>query len=63
MEFSREIKSSGDVVGFLLIRKLLAMLEWLKMAMDNKKEFNGLKFWEQFTKEKDYKDIRTYVEK
>lgn len=29
--------------------------------MDNKKEFPGLQFWEQFTKEKDYKDIRTYV--
>lgn len=33
------------------------------MSMDNKKEFQGLQCWEQFTREKDYKDIRTYVEK
>ena len=39
------------------------MLEWLKQSMDNKKEFEGLTYWDQFIKEKDYKDIRAYVQK
>jgi len=39
------------------------MLETLKLAMDNKKEFPNLAYWNEFTREKDYKDIRIYVEK
>lgn len=60
MDRGKEIKVA-DAIGYLLVRKLLNMLEWLKNSMDNKKEFPGLLCWEQFVKEKDYKDIRTYV--
>ncbi len=60
MDRGKEIKVA-DAIGYLLVRKLLNMLEWLKNSMDNKKEFPGLKYWEEFVKEKDYKDIRTYV--
>jgi hypothetical protein len=46
---NKEVKFA-DVVGYLLIRKLLAMLEWLKKKMDDKKAFEGLNYWEQFTR-------------
>jgi hypothetical protein len=36
MDMGKEVKSA-DVIGYLLIRKLLNMLEWLKQSMDNKK--------------------------
>lgn len=36
MEKGKEIKVA-DTVGYLLVRKLLNMLEWLKTSMDNKK--------------------------
>ena len=31
--------------------------------MDNKKYFDGMVYWEQFVNEKDYRDIRAYIEK
>ena len=31
--------------------------------MDNKKYFEGMEYWDQFIHEKDYKDIRSYIEK
>ena len=62
MDRWKDIKIA-DVIGYLLVRTLLAMLEWLKTKMDDKREFVGLKYWEEFIREKDYKDIRTYVEK
>lgn len=59
---NQNIKFS-DVVGYLLIRKLLTLLEWLKERMDNRKHFPTMEFWELFVYEKDYHDIRSYVEK
>jgi hypothetical protein len=44
MDRGKEIKVA-DAIGYLLVRKLLNMLEWLKNSMDNKKEFPGLFFW------------------
>ena len=62
MSMGQEIKF-GDVVGYLLIRKLLERLEWLKNSMDNKKYFEGMDYWDLFVGEKDYRDIRAYIEK
>lgn len=49
MDRGKEIKIA-DAIGYLLVRKLLGMLEWLKTKMDDKKEFPGLKYWEEFIK-------------
>lgn len=53
----------SDIAGYMLIRKLLSLLEWLKGKMDDKKEFAGMDYWELFVKTKDYQDIRNYIEK
>ena len=45
MSMGQEVKF-GDVIGYLLIRKLLERLEWLKVSMDNKKHFEGMEHWE-----------------
>ncbi len=31
--------------------------------MDNKKEFERMVYWDQFINQKDYRDIRAYIEK
>ena len=59
---NQNIKFS-DIVGYLLIRKLLTLLEWLKERMENKTQFPEMEHWELFLYEKDYHDIRSYVEK
>lgn len=51
----------ADVIGILLVRKLLNMLEWLTTNMDKSKEFPEFNYWEEFTKERDFKDIKAYV--
>lgn len=38
------------------------LLVELKKAMGCKTSFEGMEYWELFTKEKDYKDIRNYIE-
>lgn len=53
----------ADAIGILLVRKLLNMLEWLTANMNSPKEFPGFLYWEEFTKEKDFKDIKAYVQK
>ncbi len=35
MELGKEVKYA-DIVGYLLIRKLLQLLQWLKESMDRK---------------------------
>lgn len=59
MDIGREVKLS-DVIGYLLIRKLLQLLIKLKELMENK-EVKDLEFWEQFQGEKDFTDIKIYV--
>jgi hypothetical protein len=44
----------SDIAGYILIRKLLSLLEWLKGKMENLKEFPGMGYWELFIKTKDY---------
>jgi serine/threonine-protein kinase ULK/ATG1 len=62
MDLGKEIKFS-DVVGYLLIKKLLQLLGRLKELMGRKelKELKELQFWELFQGEKDFKDIQAYV--
>jgi len=52
-----------EIAGYLLVRKLLGLIQWLKTSMTNKKAFPGMDNWEQFTRQKDYLDIRQYIEK
>lgn len=59
MDLGREVKFS-DVVGYLLIKKLLQLLARLKELME-RKEVKELQFWELFQGEKDFKDIQVYV--
>jgi serine/threonine-protein kinase ULK2 len=62
MDLGKEINFS-DVVGYLLIKKLLQLLSRLKELMERKelKEVKELQFWELFQREKDFKDIQAYV--
>ena len=59
MDLGKELKFS-DIVGYLLIRKLLQLLAGLKELME-KKEVNGLHYWDLFKNEKDFRDIQAYV--
>ncbi|CAD8069354.1 unnamed protein product [Paramecium sonneborni] len=52
-----------DVTGFLLVKKLLQLIDFLKTILQDKQNCYGLEFWEQFTQSKDYKDIHTYISK
>jgi hypothetical protein len=62
-ETMNQCSKFSDIAGYILIRKLLSLLEWLKQQMDNKKYFSGMEYWDQFIKTKDYQDIRNYIEK
>ncbi|CAD8147889.1 unnamed protein product [Paramecium octaurelia] len=52
-----------DVTGFLLVKKLLQLIDFLKTILQDKQNYYQLEFWEQFTQSKDYKDIHTYISK
>jgi serine/threonine-protein kinase ULK/ATG1 len=53
----------SEITGYLLVRKLLSLIQWLKTSMQNKKAFAGMDNWEAFTRQKDYIDIKQYIEK
>ena len=53
----------SDLAGYMLIKKLLNLLEKLKKMMDNKNYCEGMEYWDLFIKEREYKDIRDYIEK
>ena len=53
----------SDIAGYMLIRKLLNLLEWLKESMENKHHFPSMEYWELYVKTKDYQDIRNYIDK
>ena len=53
----------SDIAGYMLIRKLLTLLVWLKESMENKHNFPGMDYWELYVKTKDYQDIRNYIDK
>lgn len=46
-----------DVVGFLLVKKLLQLIDFLKSALIEKNNVYKLEYWDQFIQTKDYKDI------
>lgn len=54
------IKSS-EIVCYLLVRKLLELIQWVKQSMDGKKPLAEMEYWEEFTKQKDYTDIKQYI--
>ncbi len=61
MTIGRETELS-DIVGYLLIRKLLQLLLNLKELMETKDaKHANLQYWEQFQGEKDFVDIKMYV--
>lgn len=60
-ETMNQCSKLSDIAGYMLIRKLLSLLEWLKQMMNNKKEFPGMAYWELFIKTKDYEDIKNYI--
>lgn len=41
----------------------MSLIQWLKVSMDNKKMFAEMESWEKFIKQKDYTDIKQYIEK
>lgn len=53
----------SDIAGYMLIKKLLHLLERMKKMMDNKEHCEGMEYWSLFVKEREYKDIRDYIEK
>ncbi|CAK70691.1 unnamed protein product (macronuclear) [Paramecium tetraurelia] len=60
---SNQTIQNYDVTGFLLVKKLLLQIDFLKTFLQNKQNVYGLEFWEQFTLSKDYKDIHTHISK
>lgn len=52
---------SSEVVCYLLVRKLLDLIQWVKQCMEGKKLMPEMKHWEEFTKQKDYSDIKLYI--
>lgn len=52
-----------DIVGFLLVKKLLQLIDFLKTSLVEKQNVFNLEYWDQFIQTKDYKDIQTYIAK
>lgn len=57
-----QLKNS-DIIGFLLVKKLLQLVDFLATKLNQKKNLYGLEFWDQFIASKDFKDIFSYIEK
>ena len=57
-----ELKIS-EYVGFLLVKKLLILIEGLKVCLQTKTNGFVLDQWEHFTSTKDYQDIYQYIAK
>lgn len=57
-----ELKIS-EYVGFLLVKKLLILIEGLKVSLSTKINAFALDHWEHFTSTKDYMDIYQYISK
>lgn len=52
---------SSEIVCYLLVRKLLDLIQWVKLCMEGKKPMPDMRHWEEFTKQKDYADIKLYI--
>lgn len=55
--------ASAEIVGYIIVEKLLEKLKSLKDSMENPKQFGKLEYWPLFLKEKEYNDIQLYVTK
>lgn len=60
-ETMNQFAKYSDIAGYMLIRKLVNLLEWLKTKIQNKKQFPGMDYWDLFVQTKDYQDIRNYI--
>lgn len=56
------IKSS-EFVSFLLVKKLLQMVDFLYVKMKAKVNVYNLELWDTYVQSKDFKDIFVYIEK
>lgn len=57
-----ELKIS-EYIGFMLVKKLLCLIDNLKNCLQSKNNIFGLEYWEHFTTTKDYLDIYQYIAK
>ena len=53
----------SDVVAFLLVKKLVQLVEYLYSKLQVKENIFQLELWEMFLHTKDYKDIFSYIKK
>ena len=53
----------SEYVGFLLVKKLLILIDGLKYGLQTKNNMFSLDHWEHFTSTKDYLDIYQYIAK
>lgn len=53
----------GEQIGYLLVRRLLEIIQELKDLMISKEPPAGFDKWKEFTKQKDYANIKQYIEK
>ncbi|KAL4497508.1 hypothetical protein ABPG73_020605 [Tetrahymena malaccensis] len=54
---------SSELVGFLLVKKLLQLVEFLAGKMRKKENVFKLELWDMFVDTKDFNDIFMYIEK
>lgn len=54
---------TSELVGFLLVKKLLQLVEFLATKMKKKENVFKLELWDTFVESKDFIDIFTYIEK
>ena len=54
---------NSELAGFLLVKKLLQLVEYLSSKMTKKINIYNLDLWDLFVESKDFKDIFIYIEK
>lgn len=54
---------TSELVGFLLVKKLLQLVEFLASRMKKNENVFKLELWDMFVGTKDFNDIFMYIEK
>lgn len=62
MNYSQQLKYS-EIISFLLVRKLVQQVEFLKDRLAQNQNIFQLELWDLFTKSKDFIDIFNYITK
>ena len=47
----------------MLVRKILAMIEWMLKATADECKIKGIKNWKKYSKSSEFQEIREYVSK